>query len=587
MDKNNISILIFYDEPGWAWWHRANQIKKNISRSFNIDIIKIGAEFNHNNYDLILLFEYYLYAHVQHVPCEKLIIGCSCPKTINLVCNLLIEKKCAAGIVNNNTVFQYAKNFYKFYNCPNGVDTHIFFPPKTIPKQLSACWVGNSKSMGNKGLEIIREACELTKIPLLAIDQHQNISKGNILSHIELRDTVYHKASFYICASEYEGTPNPALEALSCGLPVITTRVGNMPEIIVDGYNGYLIDRNIESLCEAIEKMKQSDLRSMSINARKSILNGWTWEQQSTRYSDAFQKIHNNSYIIHSASAPNTPLVSVIIPTFNRPQELIEAIESVRNQSFQNFEIIVVNDYGYDVSKLLNKIHDHRIIYKPHDTNKGLAAARNTGIKLARGKYIAYLDDDDQFYPDHLKLLVDFLENSEFKIAYTDGERIFFKEENSKKILINKVIEHSHDFDPIRLLINNYIPVLCIMHEKSCINNVGFFDENLPVHEDWDLWIRLSRIFPFKHIKSTSCAYHTIINKSNSLTTSRQLDFIKTMQIIYRKHKHITSTNEKLFFLQKKALFNLTMSNLQLDESFTINIDNDFNITIDDTQSAL
>jgi len=581
MDKNNISILIFYDEFGWAWWHRANQIKKHISHSFNIDIIKIGEEFNHNNYDLILLFEYYLYTYVQHVPCEKLIIGCSCPKTIKLACNLLIEKKCAAGIVNNNSVFQYAKNLYKFYNCPNGVDTHIFFPPKTIPKQLTACWVGNSKSMGNKGLDIIREACELSKVPLLAIDQHQNISKGNILSHIELRDTVYHKSSFYICASEYEGTPNPALEALSCGLPVITTRVGNMPEIISNGYNGYFIERSVQGICEGINKIINSDITSLRTGARESVLKSWTWNIKAINYANAFIDIISlkNKQNVKK----DDPLVSIIIPTFNRPEDLCNAIYSVLNQTYKNFEIIIINDNGCDVSKIIKTFKDGRIKYYQHVTNKGLAATRNTGINQSKGKYIAYLDDDDEYYPNHIETLVRLLESSQSKIAYTDADKCIYELKNGNIYLKKKFVEHSEDFDQTRLLFQNYIPVLCLMHEKSCLNEVGLFDETMRVHEDWDLWIRLTYQHNFEHIKKTTCSYKIIYNANKNLTTTKRIDFIKTMQSIYLKNKTISSKIKNLLSIQKKCLKNLTLSTIDVQES-SVFIDDDYRIYIDNNQ---
>ena len=576
-----LKILICYDEHGWAWWHRAHNIKSCLSDHFTIDIVKINNSITHANYDYILLFESYLYNTIKHIPPEKIIIGSSTLKTINISASDYQNHNFSGLFVNNLESYQIIHHLKNTFYCPNGVNEKLFSYKFPRCSEITACWVGNNASMNNKGLDIIKQACLKTSINLIVLDQSKNVYNGNIFTHRQVRDKIYHKSSFYICASEMEGTPNPALESLACGLPVISTRVGNMPEIIVDGYNGYLIERSIDSLCEAIEKMKQSDLLSMSINARESILKGWTWEQQSTRYSDAFHTIHQNSHTIYTDH--QTPLVSIIIPTFNRPQELIEAIESVRNQSFQNFEIIVVNDCGYDIKKLLSTIHDHRIIYKSHDINKGLAAARNTGIRLARGKYIAYLDDDDEFYPDHIQTLVDELENSNFKAAYTDGEKRLYEERNDELFLSSKFVEHSSDFDPLRILAQNYIPVLCMMHEKSCLDHIGLFDETMSVHEDWDLWARLSRLFPFKHIKKTTCSYKIIVNAKKNLTTSKQLDFVRTMQQIYRKHHNTTKTIPQLTDFQHKCLISLTQSRYSNRSTTVISVGDDFNIYINDT----
>ena len=115
------------------------------------------------------------------------------------------------------------------------------------------------------------------------------------------------------------------------------------------------------------------------------------------------------------------PMVSVILPTYNRADMLSRALQSIISQTYQDFEIIVVNDAGENVDYIINTLHHQDKIYSiTHEVNKGLAAARNTGIRAARGKYIAYLDDDDIFYPRHLETLCNFLDNSEYRIAYTD-----------------------------------------------------------------------------------------------------------------------------------------------------------------------
>ncbi|MFN3781956.1 MAG: glycosyltransferase family 2 protein, partial [Candidatus Kapaibacteriota bacterium] len=120
----------------------------------------------------------------------------------------------------------------------------------------------------------------------------------------------------------------------------------------------------------------------------------------------------------------STPKVSVIVPTFNRPSMLKNAIQSILNQTLQDFEIIVVNDAGEDVRSIVEFFNDKIIKYVSHSENKKQAATRNTGIRNARGKYLVYLDDDDVFLPNHLETLVSFLDaNPKFKIAYTDAFR--------------------------------------------------------------------------------------------------------------------------------------------------------------------
>lgn len=280
------------------------------------------------------------------------------------------------------------------------------------------------------------------------------------------------------------------------------------------------------------------------------------------------------------------PMVSVIIPTYNRPEQLVAAIQSVLAQTWNDFEIIIVDDCGVDVSKVVRKINDCRISYIRHETNKGLAATRNTALRSANGKYIAYLDDDDEYYPEHLETLLQTLESSRAKVAYTDAEKYIYESKNNEINFKTKFVEHSEEFDRIRLLVQNYIPVLCLMHEKSCLDEVGLFDETMSVHEDWDLWIRIAHKYPFKHIKKTTCGYTLILHSNKNLTTTKKLDFIKTMQYIYIKNKNISSRIQNTNLMQKKCLKYLTLSMINTPES-SIMIDDNYKIFIDNNELFL
>src|SRR5919106_1816578 len=110
------------------------------------------------------------------------------------------------------------------------------------------------------------------------------------------------------------------------------------------------------------------------------------------------------------------PKVSVIIPTYNRVESLPLAIKSVLAQTFQDFEIIVVDDASHDnTPAVIARFNDERIRYIRHDTNKKISASRNTGVLNSRGSYIAFLDDDDEWLSEKLQLEVDLLDNSPLK----------------------------------------------------------------------------------------------------------------------------------------------------------------------------
>lgn len=237
------------------------------------------------------------------------------------------------------------------------------------------------------------------------------------------------------------------------------------------------------------------------------------------------------------------PLVSVIIPTKDRPEMLVHAVQSVLAQTFPDVEIIVVNDGGTDVQEVLDRINSKsNIAYLRQDRNQERSAARNTGIGVARGKYIAYLDDDDMYYPNHVQTLVEFLENSEYKVAYTDAVMAEQQKQNGQYVTINRSVPYSFDFDNDKILVGNFIPMLCLMHEKSCLDETGLFDVNLNTHEDWDLLIRLSRNFKIAHINETTCEF-TRRDDSTTTTSKNRADFVRTREIIYNKYSQYAQTN--------------------------------------------
>jgi glycosyltransferase involved in cell wall biosynthesis len=230
------------------------------------------------------------------------------------------------------------------------------------------------------------------------------------------------------------------------------------------------------------------------------------------------------------------PMVTVVVPTYNRTDTLKIALESIQTQTYRDFEIVVVSDCGSNsLEALLQELNTRQnITYVRHGTNRGLGASRNTGIGATRGKYIAYLDDDDFFYPDHLETLVGYLEKSGEKVAYTDAHRVWQHKVDGVYTEFKRDAPYGLDFDYDRILIHNFVPVLCFMHARECLREVGVFDESLSTHEDWDLWIRMSRKYRMHRIPRFTSAF-THREDGTSMSVRRKRSFLDTSLAIYAK----------------------------------------------------
>ncbi len=251
---------------------------------------------------------------------------------------------------------------------------------------------------------------------------------------------------------------------------------------------------------------------------------------------------------------PGLPKVSVVIPTHDRPIFLARALQSVLDQTLQDFEILVANDRGIDVSSVIARFSSKaRIIYLAEPAGKGIAAARNSGMRAASGKYIAHLDDDDLFHPDHLQTLVTFLESSGHKAAYTDAECAEEEMTDGQYKVVRREVQYSAEWDNDRILVQNMVPTLCFMHERNIGIAAGEFDERLTTHEDWDFWIQLARVCTPVHIKKVTCEFRRRKDGS-SMTSGHRADFLRTIKMVYKKHEARVAGNETIRQQQKKFL---------------------------------
>jgi len=250
-----------------------------------------------------------------------------------------------------------------------------------------------------------------------------------------------------------------------------------------------------------------------------------------------------------------SPLVSVIIPTHNRPEMLEQAISSVLLQSYPHIEIIVVNDAGRSVESVIAQYNLRgTITYIESDKSSGPSRARNLGIAISQGKYLLYLDDDDRLYADHVQRLVHCIETTSYRAVYTDSYQAIQVEKEGRWETIGHRLLHSFDFDYNRIFIDNFIPILCIMHERALFEETGAFDETLLTHEDWELWIRLSLFVRFYHLPIITSEF-TYRAKSNSQLQTREIpDFLETKKLIYKKYAREIADRPQIQALQQRSL---------------------------------
>lgn len=229
-------------------------------------------------------------------------------------------------------------------------------------------------------------------------------------------------------------------------------------------------------------------------------------------------------------------LVSVIVPTCNRPKLLRRTLDSLAAQTLQEFKVVVVNDAGAPAPEIAREYPGLDLKYVEHNEQRGLGAARNTGIDNSRGRWLCYLDDDDTFAPQHLERMVSALRGGA-KLAHSDYYRVFERRRpDGEAVFEEEVPEEVMAVTPQVLLVQNVVPVCCVVHERACLEQTGKFDETLPVLEDHDLWIRFMLAeFSFQRVAGATVRIHVDLG-AEQMTAERFQQFPEVQETIYRRY---------------------------------------------------
>lgn len=214
----------------------------------------------------------------------------------------------------------------------------------------------------------------------------------------------------------------------------------------------------------------------------------------------------------YSQASETKPSVSVIIPTHNRANLVARAIRSVLRQTYQNFEIIVVDDASTDNTKdVIKNFCDERISYIRQKVNKGAPAARNRGIRAARGKYIAFLDSDDEWFPEKLHKQVSFFEELPMTIGVVYAGVVYIKNDIIEVEI--KVPQMNGDIHQHIIFTNCVGPLSSGIVRRECLETCGLFDERLPSCQDWDIYIRIAKKYHFAFLKDLLVYHHAAADR--------------------------------------------------------------------------
>jgi glycosyltransferase involved in cell wall biosynthesis len=258
----------------------------------------------------------------------------------------------------------------------------------------------------------------------------------------------------------------------------------------------------------------------------------------------------------------NKPVFSIITPTYRRPLLLKRAIISVINQTFGNYEHIIIDDGNDPESELLvNGFEDKRIIFRQHQSPRGAAGGYNTGINLSNGEFILFLDDDDEYLPTFLDKMYNHFSHSDPNVGFVWAGISRIRDTISGEEVIDSQVWPSRF--PTKELgmveatsIGNNVGV-CV--RKWCIDAIGLYDESIIMGHDTDFLFRLARKFDFETVPEILVKIHfhghsQLTNKKNNLVR------LELREKILKNHQDLLKEFPKLYHVHYRTVVNLCYS---------------------------
>jgi len=305
---------------------------------------------------------------------------------------------------------------------------------------------------------------------------------------------------------------NRTFDAAACGAIVVSDSVAGMDEVLpVFSYGTRdelrkLVDDLLGG--KAGVQTKVAALRDDVVQRFSFELRAQQLLQIMQSLAAAKERAREAKNRVHLFRTETPPLVSILMSTYNRRRFLPAAIASIRAQRYQHWELIIVNDGGEAVADIVANYQDPRLRLVSLAEHRGKGHAINRGFEASRGEFIAHLDDDDIWYPDHLeRLLLPLMTIPGLRMAYTDAYDVWLVERNGKFTETERQLRYSHQVTVRDLMFRNFIQGIVVMHDRRLFQEAGGMDERLQILIDWDLWRRLA-VFAYPYHVSRVTADH-------------------------------------------------------------------------------
>jgi len=257
-------------------------------------------------------------------------------------------------------------------------------------------------------------------------------------------------------------------------------------------------------------------------------------------------------------SAHPRPLVSLVLVTCDQPERLARAVESVLGQRYENLELVVVNDGGGATDHVLEALDRRgRTVHLRLPHRRGRAAALNHGLRVARGEYVGFLDEHDALDPHHVATLVAALGASDHLIGRALARRRIEKEDGGTYVVLRE--EAPFPAAPraptlATLLRDNPLPLASVLVHRRCLEEVGAFDDSLGALEDWDLWLRVARRFPFLAVDAVTS---TSVLRLDMLAQTRWRHRLAAARSVFGRHADVVEADPDLREAKARLLGNL------------------------------